>query len=136
MIGLASAGTLFWLITAPDPRFGWGFFPFLALFLAAPLLRPWLDRLPGRALALALALILLDQGRRVIAKEGAGFSETWLWPAPPPAVRIRTVVVDGLPIHLPAEGEQCWDAPLPCSPALDPALGARGATLDSGFLSK
>ncbi len=71
LIGLAGIGTLFWLITAPDPRFGWGSFPFLALLLAVPLLRRWIDRLPQPAIALALAIILLDQRRRVIAQEGA-----------------------------------------------------------------
>lgn len=136
VIGIASAGTLFWLFSAPDPRFGWGCFPFLALLLVAPLLRPWLDRLPSAVLALALAVILLDQGRRVIAQEGSGFEDHLLWPAPPPAIKTRTFVVDGLPIYLPEEGERCWDAPLPCAPALDPALAARGATLDAGFFHR
>lgn len=136
VIGIASAGTLFWLISAPDPRFGWGFFPFLALLLAAPLLRPWVDRLPSAVLALVLAVILLDQGRRVIGQEGSGLGNHLLWPAPPPAIKTRTQSVDGLPIHLPEEGERCWDAPLPCAPALDSGLGARGATLDAGFLHR
>lgn len=135
-VGIACAGTLFWSASAPDPRFGWGSFPLLALLLAAPLLRPWVARLPRGALALALALVVLDQGRRVIGQEGARFPATWLWPEPPPAVEIRTVVVDALPIHLPVKGEQCWDAPLPCAPTLNPSLSARGATLGAGFLPK
>jgi hypothetical protein len=134
LVGIALTGTLFWLINAPDPRFGWSFFPFLTLLLAAPLLRPWIERLPLRALALALTLILLDQGRRVIAQEGASLAGHWLWPAPPPAVATRTVVLDGLKIQVPVAGEQCWDAPLPCAPLLDPALAPRGANLDAGFL--
>jgi len=135
-IGIASAGTLFWLISAPDPRFGWGFFPLLALLLAAPFFRRWFDRLPSAVLALVLALILLDQGRRVIVQEGSGLEDHLLWPASPPAITTRTFVVDGLPIYLPEEGERCWDAPLPCAPALDPGLAARGATLDAGFLHR
>ncbi len=135
-VGIACAGTLFWLVSAPDPRFGWGSFPLLTLLLAAPLFRPWVGRLPRGALALFLALVLLDQGRRVIGHEGARLPEAWLWPEPPPAVGIRTVVVDGLPVHMPVEGERCWDAPLPCTPALDPALRARGTTLGAGFLPK
>ncbi len=136
LVGIALFGTLFWLVNAPDPRFGWSFFPFLALLLAAPLVRPWIDRLPRRALVLVLTILLLDQGRRVFVQESTSLAGHWLWPVPPPVVEIRTVVKNGIEIHVPADGPQCWDAPLPCVPAVDPALAPRGALLESGFLHR
>jgi len=136
LIGLALTGTSFWLVTAPDPRFGWGFFPFLALLLTAPLLRRWIERLPRWTVALVLVVILFDQGRRVIAQEWESLQGHWLWPVPPPAVETRAIALDSLTIHVPVEGKPCWDAPLPCVPVLDPALAARGATLEAGFLRR
>ncbi len=133
LVVIALSGTLFWLAGAPDPRFGWSFFPFLALLLSALLFRPWLDRLPHRTVALVLAIVLLDQGRRVISQEKEHLKGHWLWPVPPPAVETRTVVLDGRNFHVPVNGEQCWDAPLPCAPAVDPALATRGASLEAGF---
>lgn len=134
LAGLTLAGTVFWLSTAPDPRFGWSFFPFLALLLAALLVRPVIRRLPRAAVALVLAALLLDQGRRMIAQHGAELAGAWLWPVPPPAVATRPVAIGGVSIYVPVRGEQCWDAPLPCAPALDPALAPSGSRIEEGFL--
>lgn len=140
LVGIALSGTLFWWVSAPDPRFGWGFFPFLALLLAAPLVHGWIGRRQRRTVALVLTLllaaILLDQGRRVVTQEKASLEGHSLWPVSPPAVETRTVVRDGIEIHVPITGEQCWDAPLPCAPAVDPALATRGADLGGGLLHR
>lgn len=133
LIVLASAGTLFWLLTAPDPRFGWGSFPLLALLLAIPLAGRWIGRVPGRALMLLLALVLFDQGRRVAAQEVGSLRGHWLWPVPPPIAETRPVAAGSLTVRVPVQGELCGDAPLPCSPGLDPAVVPRGGTLDAGW---
>lgn len=40
----------------------------------------------------------------------------------------------GLGVTVPAETNQCWDAPLPCSPYLDPSLRLRHAgSMKDGF---
>jgi hypothetical protein len=130
---LTLAGTVLWLITAPDPRFGWSFFPFLTLLLAVLSIRDAIRRLPRPAVVLVLAVLLLDQGRRVIAQHGAELTDAWLWPSPPSAVETRSVRA-GAPIHVPVQGEQCWDAPLPCAPELDPRLALRGSGLEEGFV--
>jgi hypothetical protein len=132
-LALSVLGTVFWLLTAPDTRFGWGFFPFLAILLFAPLVQSWIGRPPRRLAALLLAVVLLDQGRRVIGQEGAALRGHWLRPVPPPSVETRSVALGGLSIRLPVTGEQCWDAPLPCTPRLDPEVVPRGATLAAGF---
>lgn len=134
LAALTLAGTLFWLCTAPDPRFGWGFFPFLALLLAAVPVSRVMDRLPRMAVALVLAILLLDQGLRVISRQGAELADAWLWPVPPPAVETRPVAIGSISVAVPVQGEQCWDMPIPCAPVLDPALTLRGPGLRSGFL--
>jgi hypothetical protein len=133
LVGLTVLGTVLWLVTAPDPRFGWAFFPFLALLLAAPLARRWIGCPPRWLATLLLAAVLLDQGRRVIGQEGAALRGHWLWPVPPPAVATRSVALGSLAIRLPVAGGQCWDAPLPCAPWLDPELAPRGASIAEGF---
>jgi hypothetical protein len=134
LAGLTLAGTVLWLSTAPDPRFGWGFFPFLTLLLAALPVHGVIRRLPRTAGVLLLALLLLDQGRRVIAQHGEELAGAWLWPAPPPAVATRSVPIGaGVSLRVPVHGEQCWDEPLPCAPALDSALTLRGSRLEQGF---
>jgi hypothetical protein len=43
----------------------------------------------------------------------------------------------GLAVYLPAEGGNCWDAPLPCTPYFDETLRLRRApSLRSGFASE
>src|SRR6185369_2836642 len=133
LIALTLVGTLFWLLTAPDPRFGWGSFPFLALLLAVPLARRWTGRLPGWVPVLLLALVLIDQGRRVAAQDLPDLRGHWLWPVPPPVAETRTVAAGPLAVRVPVQGEVCGDAPLPCAPALDPAAVPRGTTLDDGW---
>jgi hypothetical protein len=132
LIGLTLAGTLLWLLTAPDPRFAWGFFPFLALLLVVPLVLRWIARVPRWALALLLAVVLLDQGRRVLAYERQSLQGHWLWPVPPPMVETTEESVGGLTVRVPA-GALCWDMPLPCVPSLDPGLAPRGTSLEEGF---
>lgn len=133
LIALALAGSLFWLLTAPDPRFGWGSFPFLALLLAVPLAARWIGRLPGWAPVLLLTLVLIDQGRRVAAQDLPDLRSHWLWPVPPAAAETRSVNTGPLAVHLPVHGELCGDAPLPCTPALDPAAVPRGTTFEEGW---
>ncbi len=133
LVAITLAGTSFWLLTAPDPRFGWGFFPFLVILLAVPLAGRWIDRVPGRVLVFLVALVLLDQGRRVAVQEKASLRSDWLWPVPPPAAETRLVAAGPFALRVPAQGEECRDAPLPCAPALDPTVVPRGATLAAGW---
>jgi hypothetical protein len=48
------------------------------------------------------------------------------WPRYPAARVEPRVTSAGLEVNVPAEGMQCWDAPLPCTPALEPHLAWRG----------
>jgi hypothetical protein len=134
LAGATFAGSLLWLLAAPDPRFGWGYFPLLAILLTIPLAAGWIGRLPRRALVLLVALVLLDQVRRVAVQQRSTLPESWLWPVAPPVVATHAVLTGGLAVRVPLAGELCWDAPLPCAPPLDPDVMPRGATLDAGWI--
>jgi hypothetical protein len=60
-------------------------------------------------------------------------------PLPKPALILRHTL-SGLPVYVPAQGNQCWDAPLPCTPYFDESLRLRNlrndSSLRSGFTSE
>jgi hypothetical protein len=39
----------------------------------------------------------------------------------------------GLQVHVPVQGNRCWDAPLPCTPHPAPNLRLRSTDLGDGF---
>jgi hypothetical protein len=67
--------------------------------------------------------------RRLLAEGG-------LTPLPQANVKLRKTL-SGLTVYVPAEGNQCWDAPLPCTPYFDRTLRLRdGKSLRCGFASE
>lgn len=115
-----AAGLAFWLVVAPDPRFAGGCFWILGLGCLSPALyglRPALAA--GFAVLFALLVIPLTVPARYLAR-------TWRNPGPAPRVSMRqATTASGLTVFLPAQGDQCWDSPLPSSPRLNPRLRLR-----------
>ncbi len=127
--GLSLAAVAFWFATAPALRFGAapllaaGLLP-LAFALAGPLA---VARLPWRVGAAVLALALLTWLPRPWL---ALWAETRSLPpqalvAPVPPYRLETAA-GGLELAVPLQGDQCWDAPLPCTPSPDARLEWEG----------
>jgi hypothetical protein len=58
---------------------------------------------------------------------------------PPPLPKAGLVLrhtVSGLAVYVPVQGNQCWDAPLPCTPYFDETLRLRNeSSLRWGFLA-
>ena len=125
---------MLWFALAPDPRFGWAFYPLLALGLAARVLGGVAARLPRAATAQALALgigvlsLWPYAGRDALATTA---SRT-IAPAPYPERPLRTLGRGKL-LYAPERGDQCWDAPLPCTPYPDRTIERRGRRLERGF---
>ena len=46
---------------------------------------------------------------------------------------VERLTSSGLRVHVPALGNECWNAELPCTPNFNKELELRGATLESGF---
>jgi len=135
-------GVAFWFFTAPDVRFGLGFIVILLLLLWAPPLYRLLDllgqspahpRLAPAIIGLGLIvyqLALMPQSltRSVVTRR------LWL-PPDYPSVQTNTVEVQNLRVRVPTSGNQCWNAPLPCTPQVNALLEARGRNPWDGFRS-
>jgi hypothetical protein len=134
-------GIAFWLAEAPDPRFGQAAIWTLAatlgsLGIAASAARlKWVNaRLVAAGLLLAMLWCLFSFGWRQSYRPLESVREL----VPLPEVRVvarRTA--SGLIVYVPAEGNQCWDAPLPCTPYFDNTLRLRSTgNLGGGFDSE
>jgi hypothetical protein len=131
IVALAMGGVLYWFVSAPDIRFGFGWILALALVClsagpggAALLSR--LKRLPCLSIAAAWSV--------VGALLWAPHLPPLLMPAALPQPAFRSVVVQpGFTVLMPVTGDQTWDAPLPNTPIVAPGLQLRGAGLRHGF---
>jgi len=137
----ALAGILFWFAASPDPRFAQ-----FAIWTAAATLGTWgvvcLDLESGRsrsrlvlgALLLSLIWCLISFGWKEPIRALRGVQE------PPPLPKVNLIVrrtLSGLDVYVPAQGNQCWDAPLPCTPYFDETLRLRDpSSLRWGFTAE
>jgi len=135
------AGILFWFAASPDLRFAQ-----FAFWTTAATLGTWgivsLDLQRGRshtrlvlaALFLSLTWSLISFGWKEPIQALRGVQQ------PPPLPKADLVVrhtLSGLDVYVPAKGNQCWDAPLPCTPYFDESLRLRNASsLRWGFTSE
>ncbi len=138
--GLLSAGAAValaaWWATAPSIRLG---LPYLLLGSVVPLalaLRapPGSRALPGwrsrgtAGIVLALSLLLAIRSFRVeVPYTPSGLPGiTWDLPRPPePRLRMEENAL-GARAWVPQGNDQCWDAPIPCTPFLAPRLRIEG----------
>lgn len=128
------AGTVFWFIAAPALRFGqfaiWtaaGTFGAWGIACATAQGIRWIE--PSKAALLSLLALmiwcLVSFGwkvpyERLLAVRG-------LAPLPKAMVTPRPTL-SGLTVYVPDEGNQCWDAPLPCTPYFDETLRLRNTS--------
>ncbi len=130
---------VFWLLTAPDPRFAYG--PLLAGIFSFILLFPATSftRLQGRPatilLSLLAACVFLYSVRKTVADPEY---RNWWVPRPLPVPTAQTIVVDGIRLQIPDKvlnnwNPRCYDLDLPCLYKLNPLLRARGKNIRDGF---
>jgi hypothetical protein len=119
-----------WFVLGPDPRFAMFVFWSVAATGLATAVGVW-DRAGARVVAAAAGALILVVVPKTIVPPGpeGGFH---------PSPRSETKLVEtesGLRLYVPAKGDQCWDAPLPCTPFPHRNLRLRRpASLTSGFL--
>jgi len=140
------AGILFWFAASPDPRFAqfsiWTTAATLGAWgiVSLDFQRPPSHTRPARtgivlaALFLSLIWCLISVGWKEPIRALRGVQKPP--PLPKPALILRHTL-SGLPVYVPAQGNQCWDAPLPCTPYFDESLRLRNdSSLRSGFTSE
>lgn len=105
---------VFWFITAPDPRFGWHLFWLLGAGVTSIVLRAIAS--PQRQFQAVVYIALLLIANTLLRLHwGASVHEQDLRPIPVAEVEVF-VTQYGLEVYVPVTGDQCWDAPLPCTP--------------------
>ena len=113
----------FWFITAPQPRFGFGYIfsiPALpvAIGLSGCTIPAITKRLRQAAVAAAILILLLFfRIDRHILK-----ASLLRWPAIPTANLVARHTTDGTTIWKPLNNDRAWNAPLPATPELNPQL--------------
>lgn len=129
------AGAAFWFWTAPDPRF-LGALPALAAAwtatLAVALGLP--RREEARATLVRGVTTGVLAGTLVLAGYHLAVQPRYDRFRAPPHAPLTTIETEtGLRLHVPAEGDRAWDAPLPSTPHPHPRLELRGSSLQQGF---
>lgn len=140
------ASVLFWFVTAPDWRF-LGFIPGLLAIVSGWLVIRRLQEiglgcLPSRlglgklsqGMAISILLVVLELARL----KGASLSG---WQEIPSTLTQVKITDSGLHVHVPVTGDQCWNAPLPCTPYFSAMLRGRWDNpgrpdFSSGFVFK
>lgn len=144
------AGVIFWFVASPDLRFAqfaiwttaatlgtWGIVSLESVSLdVEPRVqkRPALSRIVVAALALSLVWCVISFGWREPIDALRGVRQPP--PLPKPALLTKQTL-SGLAVYVPAQGNQCWDAPLPCTPYFDDSLRLRDdSSMRWGFTSE
>lgn len=117
----ALVGLMYWFYSAPAVRFGWHIYWSLGLGLYITMLVAvgGLRRFPILLLMIPLLTYALFTARP--RELPAAF------PAPPETVYNQRVTDSGLVVNVPGRTDQCWLAPLPCTPRFNPQMQLRDA---------
>jgi hypothetical protein len=135
------AGVGFWFVASPDMRFGQ-----FAIWTTAGTFGSWgivavtsgqSGGRAGAAMAVLLGLLvwcLISFGWKEPYRALVSVKELPGLPQADVTVRQTT---SGLVVYVPAQGNLCWDAPLPCTPYFDETLRLRkGPLMRWGFASE
>jgi len=143
-------GILYWFLTAPDLRFGEGYFWALGVLVlcvgAVRFCRIYFAEghhgvtqkamlIGSSALIAGLVLITVmqDTNPDVLGRGDLlpAVGRTVLTVRPFPTVETRSISRSGITLLTPVNGEQCWDSDLPCTPDSIDGLGI--ATRENGM---
>ncbi len=128
----------FWWYAAPNPRFGAQVIWLFAALIGALAVLAWrLDQ--TRRTRAAVLVCCLVYGTLPITLGNWGFWRSLdreFGPQAPPTVELQKfVTASGLSLWTPAKLDQCWDAPIPCTPYPDHRLRLRQLPhLHGGFV--
>ena len=132
----AVTGVIFWFVTAPDLRLGYGFIMITPLLVFLPITaasRPFV----AKSALLLTTLVLLYFEMVFIIGDLPALKNRLILPAPYPKVALQTIRVGDQLVYVPqAKAGLCWYASLPCTPTPVANLEFRGHNLQDGFRSK
>jgi hypothetical protein len=134
------AGIVFWFMASPDLRFAQ-----FAIWTTAGTLGTWgiVSIASGPQGGRASTVLAVLSGLLIWCLISFGWKEPYrsllavrrLAPLPKVSLRVRQTR-SGLAVYVPTEGDNCWDAPLPCTPYFDETLRLRNRqSMSWGFAS-
>jgi len=139
---LIPLGTIvFCLATAPDPRFAGSAFWLIGLIGVTYAVTSTVGRMSPSASGPILRLFLILWSAILLARDINAFEVLHPWKRDAGCARTvpmkERVTRSGLTVYVPEKGDQCWDAPLPCTPYFDENLRLRvPGDLSKGFTVK
>lgn len=132
-------GVLFWFVQAPDPRFGYAYIiPIIALSVAL-FVQTW--AIKKLSFMVLISCILLQVATlfiyehlhtKFLAEKRVGPTANNILITPAPYFEISVTPSPSL-IKNPSHGDQCWNAPLPCTYENPLYIQQRGTDLSKGF---
>lgn len=140
-------GVIFWILLAPDIRFGKAF---LGVFAISPLLYfnfkinffPIKISKTSKQIILVFIFIIISVfliNRRTynrcknFIRENSAFFVRPKKIEIPQNLEFKKIQMNDLEVFIPAEGDRCYDYEIPCMPYKNYSLILRGKTLQSGF---
>jgi hypothetical protein len=117
---VSCAGNALWFLAAPDPRFGAGFLIVLPALLAAS--GAWWLSSQGRALAFVCSrpslacAVLACASTFILGNWSTAAQALPSWPQVPVVAVREQQFGPSFRANVPISGDQCWDAPRPCTP--------------------
>jgi len=134
--GIMLAGSLFWFLSAPDIRFGYGFLIGTCLLALAPLMVSAIHRfdkgLNSIPVLMLLLLIIFQSYTLWQSIEPHALLQRWLLPADYRHSNVELCGIKGATIFCRSEGNQCYYEAFPCIPFPRP-VEMRGSSFQDGF---
>jgi hypothetical protein len=134
--GIALVGSLFWFLSAPDIRFGYGFLIGTCLLAVAPMIVAVIEKIdkelriiPSLILLALIAFQVYTLWRSI---EPRSLSGRWLLPADYRSSNVEACNINGGVVYCPREGTLCNYEAFPCMPYPRP-VEMRGSTFQDGF---
>ena len=136
---LAFAGSIFWFLSAPDIRFGYGFLIGTCVLSLSPFfmrLTSSFDKLADFFSSFGLLLLFIFLAYTLWSSfEVFTFSQRWLLPADYPPTHAQKCEIAGAVMYCRKEGGQCQYDSFPCIPGPRIGVEMRGTTFQDGFRS-
>ncbi|QUW04148.1 hypothetical protein J8C06_13985 [Chloracidobacterium validum] len=123
------AALFFWFFTAPDPRFANGTFALLAVSSIVLLLTRIQSSVSPGNMVTAICLLFMIGNLHLLHWAFSSYRNAKQisislsgWHTAKQVPLNAKVTTSGLRVYVPVSGDQCWDAPLPCTPHFNKEL--------------
>jgi len=131
----AYAGVLFWLLSVPSFRFGYGFLIVMCLLILSPIViaLAGLTKVNGLMPAVKWGLILYLGVMLFLSTDFPSLTSRWLLPESYRDFSTVPCNIGDVAIQCAKRYNQCGYQAFPCVPKANPLLELRGPTLQDGF---